>query len=104
MARGALPAALCAVVLAAMSLALAACGSSPRVRRAPTILNTERVERAIEASSLAQRRQTVHVSCPSGVRQDKGLVFSCVAVGAGARTRFVVTELDDAGHAHYEAP
>jgi hypothetical protein len=104
MARVSVRTAVCAAVLSAASLALVACGSSPRARPAPTILNTEKVERAIEASSLSQRRQTVLVSCPSGVLQNKGLVFFCVAVGAGARTRFVVTQVDDAGHVHYEAP
>jgi hypothetical protein len=44
------------------------------------------------------------VSCPAGVHQEKGLVFSCTASAAGKRTRFVVTQLDGAGQVHYEAP
>ncbi len=87
--------------LVAAGVAASACGSSAP----PTILNTEKVERAIERSTLAQRKLRVHVSCPSGVHQRKGLVFSCTAVGArGSRTRFVVTQDDDAGQVHYEAP
>ncbi|HEY1537802.1 MAG TPA: hypothetical protein VGF63_00285 [Solirubrobacteraceae bacterium] len=86
--------------LVAVTLAVAACGSTS----SPTILNTEKVERAIEASSLAQRHKHVHVSCPSGVHQKKGLVFACVTLSPHGTTRFVVTELDGAGHVHYQAP
>jgi hypothetical protein len=86
-------------VLVAASLAVTACGSSG----APTILNTEKVERAIEQSSFTQRGKHPQVSCPAGVRQTKGLVFSCTAVVQRTSTQFVVTELDGAGHVHYEA-
>jgi hypothetical protein len=86
--------------LVATSLAVAACGSSG----SPTILNTEKIERAIEQSSLAQRGTKPRVSCPSGVHQKKGLVFSCTAVVKRVNTRFVVTELDGSGHVRYEAP
>jgi len=88
------------VLLVSASLAVGGCGSSPP----PTILDTEKVERAIERSSLAQRRQRVDVTCPSGVRQQKGKTFSCTAVGARGNTRFVVTQLNDSGRVHYEAP
>jgi hypothetical protein len=91
---------LVVAVLVAASLAVTACGSSG----SPTILNTEKIERAIEHSSLAQRGKRVQVNCPPGVRQKKGLVFSCTAVDAHGSTRFVVTELDGSGHVHYEAP
>ncbi len=70
----------------------------------PVILNTEHVERAIEHSSLAQRNKRVRVTCPSGVHQKKGLTFLCTAVYRGGHTPFVVTQLDDLGHVHYEAP
>lgn len=86
--------------LAAASLALAACGDAP----APTILNSEKIERAIESSSLVQRQKRVHVSCPSGVHQKKGLVFNCTTMSTRGTTRFVVTQLDDGGRVHYEAP
>jgi hypothetical protein len=91
--------ALVAGVLVAASLAVTACGSPG----APTILDTEKVERAIEQSSLAQRGMHARVSCPSGVHQKKGLVFSCTAVVKSGSTRFLVTELDGSGQVHYEA-
>ena len=90
---------LAAGVLVGASLAVTACGSPG----SPTILDTEKVERAIERSSLAQRGAHAQVSCPSGVHQRKGLVFSCTAVVKRETTRFVVTELDGSGHVHYEA-
>ena len=87
------------LAVVAVGLALGACGKS----EAPTILNTEKVERAIEQSSLEQRKKRVHVSCPSGVHQKKGLAFTC-ATKAKRSTRFVVTQLDGSGRVHYEAP
>ena len=84
--------------LVATSLVVGACGSS----ESPTILNTEKVERAIERSSLAQRGAHAAVSCPSGVHQKEGLVFSCRAVVRRSSTQFVVTELDGSGHVRYE--
>jgi hypothetical protein len=86
-------------VLVAAGLALSACGSSGSA----TILDTEKVERAIEGSSMAQRGQQADVSCPSGVHQQKGLVFSCTAMVGRNGTRFVVTELDGSGRVRYEA-
>jgi hypothetical protein len=88
-----------ASVLVALTLALSACGSS----RSATILNTEKIEGAIAQSSLAQRGAHVQVSCPSRVREQKGLVFYCVAVLGHGSTRFVVTELDGSGHVRYAA-
>jgi hypothetical protein len=70
----------------------------------PTILNTEKVEQAIEDSSLAQRGARADVVCPDGVHQKEGLEFNCTAAADGGSTRFVVTQLDDAGQVHYEAP
>jgi hypothetical protein len=67
---------LVAALLAAATLAVGAGGPST----VPTILNTEKIERAIEQSSLAQRGAHAQVSCPSGVHLKKGLVFSCTAV------------------------
>jgi hypothetical protein len=86
--------------LVAASLALGACGSSAA---APAILNTEKIERAIEHSSLTQRGKHAQVSCPSGVHQKQGVVFSCTAVVGRGSTRFIVTELDGSGHVHYAA-
>ncbi|MDP1849686.1 MAG: DUF4333 domain-containing protein [Solirubrobacteraceae bacterium] len=90
-----------AAALVAAGLALAACGGSSD--EAPTILNTEKVERAIERSSLVQRGKRADVSCPSGVHQKKGLEFACTAVVKDNSTRFVVNQVDGAGNVHYEA-
>ena len=81
------------------SLALGACGSS----ESPTVLNTEKVERAIERSILDQRGKQAQVSCPSGVHQKKGSAFSCAAVVKRDSTRFLVTQLDGSGRVHYAA-
>lgn len=83
------------------SLVLAACGSSES--KSPTILDTEKVERAIEKSSRDQRKLDARVSCPSGVHQKKGTDFACTATVGGKSTRFIVTQLDNAGRVHYEA-
>lgn len=86
--------------IVAASLAVVACGTAAPV----TILNTEKVERSIEHSIKAQREKTAHVSCPSGVHQKKGLVFTCTAKFKGETTPFVVTQLDGSGRVHYLAP
>ena len=88
-------------VLVAASLGVTACGSDSS--DSPTILNTEKVERAIERSSFNQRRKRAQVTCPSGVHQKKGQKFSCTAVVKGRSTRFEVTQLDGSGRVHYEA-
>ena len=85
--------------LAAVVLVATACGSSG----SPTILNTEKVERAIESSALAQRGRHAQVTCPSGVHQTSGLAFSCTAVVGPSVTRFVVTQLNGSGQVHFEA-
>ena len=82
--------------LVAASLAAAGCGET-------VILNTEKIERAIEKASVAQRDMRVNVSCPSGVHQKKGLVFTCTAVGRNIRTTVVVTTLDDSGNVRFKA-
>jgi len=83
-----------------MTIALAACGSSDEPT---TILNTQKVEAAIEQSILAQRDQVADVSCPSGVHQQEDLVFKCAAAVSSGETRFVVRQTDGAGHVRYEA-
>lgn len=95
---------LTAGAVLAASLAVTACGNSDSSSsKSPTILNTEKVERAIEQSSLNQRGRTVHVSCPAGVHQKAGLVFSCTAFHKRGRTQFVVTQRDGAGRVRYQA-
>lgn len=92
--------ALAAGALIAASFSVMACGSSTGT---VTILNTEKIERAIEQSISNQRHKTTHVSCPSGVHQKKDLVFACVATFKGDTTRFVVTQKDAAGRVSYVA-
>jgi hypothetical protein len=88
-----------ALGLAAGSLVLGACGSSE-----PTaILDTEKVESAIEQSILHQRGQVADVSCPAGVHQQNGLVFTCWATVDSSDTPFAVAQTDAAGHVRYEA-
>jgi hypothetical protein len=89
---------LVGATLIAASLTITACGSD-----SPTILNTEKIERAIEHSSLAQRGTHAQVTCPSGVLQKTGLTFSCTALVRNDSTRFVVTQVDGSGRVHYEA-
>jgi hypothetical protein len=98
-ARQSLVLPLFGVGVVAAGLALGACGKSEQ----PTILNTEKVERAIERSSLVQRGKRPDVTCPAGVHQKKGLVFSCTAVVKGNSTRFVVKQTNGSGNVHYEA-
>ena len=90
---------LSVAAIVAASLVVTACGAT----RAPTILNTEKIERVIEHSALVQRGAHAAVSCPSGVRQRKSLVFFCTAIVGHTTTQFVVTELDAAGNVHYAA-
>lgn len=90
---------LLGLTLAAGALALGACGKA----EAPIILNTEKVERAIEKSSLVQRGKRPRVSCPSGVHQKKGSVFACTALVGRASTRFVVTQTNGSGNVRYVA-
>ncbi len=94
--------ALAAVVLAA-GLAVTACGGSTNLSAGPRILNTKKIERAIEQSALTQRGEHAVVSCPSGVHQKQGLVFSCTALVGHTSTPFTVTELDGSGNVHYAA-
>lgn len=94
---------LAAAAVCAASFAMSACGDAEKAAAPVTILNTEKVERAIEKSSMSQRGQNARVSCPSGVHQKKGLKFSCTAVVKGVETRFDIAQLDGAGRVHYEA-
>lgn len=92
--------AIAVAFVTAASLALAACGSSES--QSPTILDTEKVERAIQKSSRDQRKLDARVSCPSGVHQKQGVEFACTATAGGKSTRFLVSQLDNAGRVHYE--
>ena len=88
-------------LLIAASFTAVACGKEDA--KTATILNTEKVERAIEHSVSAQRGKNARVSCPSGVHQKKGLAFSCTATVKKVNTQFVVTQQDGAGRVRYAA-
>jgi hypothetical protein len=85
----------CLIAVALAGAGFAGCGSSK-----PKILDTERVERAIEQSVIQKRHLRTTVSCPAGIVQKKGVVFRCLATFKGGRTPFVVTE-DAGGAVHY---
>lgn len=68
-------------------------GDSNRV-----ILNTERVERAVETSIRQQRHLASAVSCPVNIVQQAGVVFYCQATVGGRNFPVVVTEVDGKGH------
>jgi hypothetical protein len=85
---------------AAALVLLSGCGSDDP--KEVVILNTERVERAIEDSIQSKRHLEAHVSCPSGVHQQKSLQFECTAeLERGGTTTFDVTQTDDKGHVTY---
>lgn len=84
------------LAVVAAGAGLSGCGSSK-----PRILDTERVERAIERSVLQKRHLRTAVSCPAGTERKKGVVFRCTATYRGGRTPFVVKEDDDRGSVHY---
>jgi hypothetical protein len=85
-----------------IAIALAGAGASGCGSSKPKILDTERVERAIEQSVLQKRHLRTTVSCPSGIEQKKGVVFRCLATYKGGRTPFVVKEDDAKGSVHYK--
>jgi hypothetical protein len=87
-------------ILVVAGLALGGCGSS----QSAVTLETEKVERAIAQSSLAQRGVHAQVSCPTDVPQAKGLTFTCAATVGQVDTAFVVVQRDEFGHVEYEAP
>jgi hypothetical protein len=85
------------IVAVTAGLALAGCGGSDK----PRILDTERVERAIEQSILQKRHIVATVTCPSGTELKKGKRFRCLARYKSGQTVFLVTQDDDRGAVHY---
>ena len=90
--------AACLLAAAAAAGGLSACGGESKQK----ILDTERIERAIEKRVLDTRHLRTTVSCPSGVPQKKGRVFRCTAAYSGGRTTFEVRQDDDKGSVHYK--
>jgi hypothetical protein len=85
------------IAAAVALIALAGCGGSEK----PKILDTERIERAIEQSILQKRHIVATVTCPSGTERKKGKKFRCLATYRGGRTPFLVTQTDDRGAVRY---
>jgi hypothetical protein len=89
--------------------ALAGCGGddggaeTKAATTAPVILDTKRVEHAIEDSIRTEREVEADVDCPSGVHQSKGLTFRCVATTSAGTTQFVVSQADGKGNVTYAA-
>jgi hypothetical protein len=65
------------------------------------ILNTEKVERAIEGSIHAQRRLSAQVSCPVNIEQKQGKTFTCYATVRARRYPVLVNQIDSKGHVRY---
>lgn len=89
---------LAAPLCAAVCCGLAACGGGSG---SSTILDTEKVERAIEQSIAQQRHIKATVSCPAGTHQKKGLTFTCTATFARGSAPFLVRQTDDNGDVTY---
>ncbi len=68
---------------------------------APVIVNTVKVERSIEASTLAQRHLASTVSCPVSIVPKAGVVFNRVATVRGCQFTVMVTQTDSNGHVVY---
>ena len=90
-----------AAALMAAAGAISGCGGDSSGFDKNKVLDTERVERAIEQSILQKRKIQATVSCPSGIELKKGKKFRCIATYKGGRTPFVVTEEDDRGAVRY---
>jgi hypothetical protein len=88
---------LLAVVVLVVAGGVAGCGSDKK----PKILDTERVERAIQDSILQKRHLKATVSCPAGIEQKKGVTFRCTATYRGGQNPFVVTVDSSKGAVHY---
>ncbi|HXR29319.1 MAG TPA: DUF4333 domain-containing protein [Solirubrobacteraceae bacterium] len=79
-----------------------AAGNVRYASQAPlVVLDVTRVQRAITASILAQRRLRATVSCPVTVLQQAGVRFTCTATVGGRRYPFEVTEVNANGQVRY---
>jgi hypothetical protein len=87
--RAGLPAAACAI-------AVAACGGSHHAT-----VDAARVARAITDSARSQRHQRATVSCPTGVPLKARQRFYCVAQVGSRETPFLVTETNARGAVSY---
>lgn len=92
--------------------ALVGCGSSDDGDKSTTgakpaaaarVLDTKKVARAITISVREQRDVAAKVTCPTTIRQAKGVNFVCRATSKFGNTDFAVVQLDDAGRVSYAA-
>jgi Domain of unknown function (DUF4333) len=89
-----------AAALMAAAGAISGCGGDSGGFDKNKVLDTERVERAIEASILEKRHLRATVTCPSGIEKKKDVKFHCLATYRSGKTTFLVTE-DEKGAVHY---
>jgi hypothetical protein len=71
--------------------------------QAPKLLDTKRVAAAITTSIRTQRGAKARVSCPTAVKQAKGVNFVCSARSKFGTTVFAVIQNDAVGHVTYTA-
>jgi hypothetical protein len=65
------------------------------------VLNIAKVQNAITASILSQRRLRATVACPPQVIQQQGVKFTCTAIVNGKQYPFAVTEVNGSGRVSY---
>jgi hypothetical protein len=72
------------------------------------LLNTKRIEVAIEQSILSERKLHSKVTCPKAVPQQKGRTFSCIAETKSrhgkVKTVFTVLQKNSSGQVNYASP
>jgi hypothetical protein len=73
-----------------------------RPARTP-VLDSAKVESAIEHTIEAKTHKQATVQCPSGIPRQSGLPFICTATTAGGATDFRVDQSDSDGHVTYRA-
>lgn len=93
------------LVLTAAVALLAGCGgsSSTTTPTAPATLDTHRVALAIQQSILSERHLSANVLCPLGIKQQKGVTFTCTATTKFGKTVFHVTVENDRGYVTYHS-
>ena len=83
-----------AITALACTALLSACGSSSSTSTSSTatVLDTARVAASIEQSVLTERHLHVTVVCPTGVPQEAGKTFVCMATGKTTKPPITVTK------------